>query len=87
MIKNLLSVYGVQIYSVVITILFTPVLLTLVGADGFGLIGFFLVIQTVLQILDGGISGSLSRQAGGNCCCCQRVGTTARSQAASSKSV
>lgn len=63
MIKNLLSVYGVQIYSVVITILFTPVLLTLVGADGFGLIGFFLVIQTVLQILDGGISGSLSRQA------------------------
>ncbi|MBC8796429.1 lipopolysaccharide biosynthesis protein [Shewanella algae] len=63
MIKNLFSVYGVQIYSVAITILFTPVLLSLVGADGFGLIGFFLVIQTVLQILDGGISGSLSRQA------------------------
>ncbi|ENC6729654.1 oligosaccharide flippase family protein, partial [Vibrio navarrensis] len=63
MIKNLLSVYGVQIYSVVITILFTPVLLSLVGTDGFGLIGFFLVIQTVLQVLDGGISGSLSRQA------------------------
>jgi len=63
MVKNLISVYGAQIYSVIITIVFTPILLTLVGTDGFGLIGLFLVIQTILQILDGGISGSLSRQA------------------------
>ena len=33
-----------------------------IGAEGFGLMGFFLMLQSWMQILDAGVGGSLSRQ-------------------------
>jgi len=60
--KSLLITYSAQIYSTVITLALTPILISFVGAEGFGLIGFYLILQTWLQIFDAGVSGTLSRQ-------------------------
>jgi len=60
--KSLAITFSIQVYSTIITIALTPVLISMVGAEGFGLIGFFLILQTLIQILDAGISGTLSRQ-------------------------
>ena len=60
--KSLAITFSVQVYSIIVTLALTPILISMVGAEGFGLIGFFLILQTLIQILDAGISGTLSRQ-------------------------
>lgn len=60
--KSLVITYSAQIYSTIITLALTPLLISFVGAEGFGLIGFYLILQTWLQIFDAGVSGTLSRQ-------------------------
>ncbi|KYL36918.1 hypothetical protein A2I96_06485 [Pseudoalteromonas tetraodonis] len=60
--KSFMLTFSVQVYSTIITIALTPLLISMVGAEGFGLIGFFLILQNLIQILDAGISGTLSRQ-------------------------
>jgi O-antigen/teichoic acid export membrane protein len=60
--KSFALTFSVQAYSTVITLALTPILISMVGAEGFGLIGFFLILQGLIQILDAGISGTLSRE-------------------------
>ncbi|MFY8273984.1 oligosaccharide flippase family protein [Pseudoalteromonas sp. SSDWG2] len=60
--RSLSVTFGVQAYSTIVTVALTPVLLTMLGPEGFGLIGFFLTVQTFLQIFDAGVSGTLARQ-------------------------
>ncbi|QBG35283.1 lipopolysaccharide biosynthesis protein [Litorilituus sediminis] len=60
--KSFAITFSAQLYSTVVTLIVTPLLISFVGAEGFGLIGFYLILQTWLQILDAGISGTLSRQ-------------------------
>lgn len=60
--KSLAITFSVQVYSTIVTLALTPVLISMVGAEGFGLIGFFLILQTLIQVLDAGVSGTLSRQ-------------------------
>lgn len=59
---SLIVTYSVQIYSILITVVIIPLFITLVGAEAFGLIGFFIMLQTWMQVLDAGVSGSLTRQ-------------------------
>ena len=60
--KSFALTFSVQAYSTAITLALTPILISMVGAEGFGLIGFFLILQSLIQILDAGISGTLSRE-------------------------
>ena len=53
----IVSLYGVQIYSVIVTIVVTPLLIRFLGTEGYGLIGLYFVIQMLLQVVDGGLTG------------------------------
>lgn len=53
--------YFAQIYSAVITLLVIPLFFSKLGGDGFGLFSFFLMLQAWFQVLDAGISGSVTR--------------------------
>lgn len=57
----LFSLYGVQFYSVVITIFATPLLIKFLGTEGYGLIGLYFVIQMLLQVVDGGLTGTITK--------------------------
>ena len=58
---SLVYLYGVQFYSVFITILATPFLIELLGTEGYGLIGLYFVIQMLLQVVDGGLTGTITK--------------------------
>lgn len=57
----LFFLYGVQAYSVVITIFATPLLIKFLGTEGYGLIGLYFVIQMLLQVVDGGLTGTITK--------------------------
>jgi O-antigen/teichoic acid export membrane protein len=51
-----------QIWAFVLWLAVTPFYLRIVGAEGYGLIGFFVVLQATIAVLDLGMSGTLNRQ-------------------------
>ena len=56
-------VYGVRIYTAIISIIIIPYIIKLVGFESYGLVGFYAVLLACLNILDAGIGGVLTRQA------------------------
>lgn len=50
-------------YTTIIGIVIFPLYLQFLGAEAFGLVGFFLIMQAWMQLLDMGMSPILSRQA------------------------
>lgn len=62
MVRNTGLSYAGQAYAVLIGILILPFYLGHLGAEAYGLIGFFAVLQAWLQLLDAGLSPSLVRQ-------------------------
>lgn len=60
--RNILSNYASQIYVTAIGILMVPLYIKYMGAEAYGLIGFFAMLQTWFQMLDMGLSPTLSRQ-------------------------
>ncbi len=60
--KNLFYTYFIQIYSGLISVILIPFYLDILSVEQFGLIGFFMLLQSIMMIFDAGISGSLSRQ-------------------------
>ncbi len=62
MVRNTLLNYAGQAYAIVIGILIQPFYLGHLGAEAYGLIGFFAVLQTWLLLLDVGLSPALVRQ-------------------------
>lgn len=59
---NTLANYLGLIYAIVISIVIFPFYLQYLGAEAVGLIGFFTILQSWLQLLDMGMSPMLSRQ-------------------------
>ncbi|KPZ24407.1 MULTISPECIES: lipopolysaccharide biosynthesis protein [Pseudomonas syringae group] len=59
--RNTLLNYGGQAYVLLIGILIMPFYLNHLGAEAYGLIGFFTLLQAWLQLLDAGLSPSLVR--------------------------
>lgn len=45
-----------------ISLVFTPIYIHLLGIEAFGLIGFYTVLQSVIQILDFGLSPTMNRE-------------------------
>ena len=62
MIRNTLLNYVGQAYAIVIGILIQPFYLGHLGAEAYGLIGFFAVLQSWLLLLDVGLSPALVRE-------------------------
>jgi O-antigen/teichoic acid export membrane protein len=60
--SKVLRAYLSQAYVTLVSILFMPILLKQVGAEAFGLIGFFLMLQAWTQIADLGAASVLLRE-------------------------
>lgn len=60
--KNILANYIGQIYVMGISIFVMPLYLQYMGAEAYGLVGFFILMQVFLNLLDAGFAPTLGRQ-------------------------
>lgn len=59
---NVVANYVGQLYIAIIGIAVVPIYLSKLGSAGFGLVSFFTLLQSLLVVLDLGISSTLSRE-------------------------
>jgi len=59
---NILASYISQIYLIVISIAILPVYIKYMGAEAYGLVGFFAMLQGLFNLLDFGLTPTISRQ-------------------------
>jgi O-antigen/teichoic acid export membrane protein len=59
---NLLANYVGTGWTVLLQLLLVPVYIRLLGVEAYGLVGFYMTVQAVLQILDVGVSPALNRE-------------------------
>jgi O-antigen/teichoic acid export membrane protein len=60
--RNLAANFVAQIWSVVLSLGFVPVFLHLLGAEGYGLVGFAVSLQAMLAVLDLGLATTANRE-------------------------
>jgi O-antigen/teichoic acid export membrane protein len=60
--RNVIANFAGRISGVLVSLLFVPVYLHFLGAEGYALIGFSLVLFATLQTLDLGLSAAFSRE-------------------------
>lgn len=60
--KNVFANYLGQFWVVLMGIIFLPVYIHLLGKELFGLIGFYILLQSIIKIFDFGITPALSRE-------------------------
>jgi len=60
--RNTIANYIGQSYTILIAIAITPLYLQYLGAEAYGLVGFFALMQAWLNLLDLGLSPTLGRQ-------------------------
>ena len=60
--KNTIANYIGQIYTIAIGIVMLPFYLKYLGAEAYGLVGFFTMLQAWVILLDFGLAGTLSRE-------------------------
>lgn len=61
--KNTIANYVGQIYVITVAVVVTPLYLQYLGAEAYGLVGFFALMQAWMNLLDLGLSPTLGRQA------------------------
>ncbi|WP_201537887.1 oligosaccharide flippase family protein [Psychrobacter immobilis] len=59
---NVLASYASQIYLIVISIAILPIYIKYMGAEAYGLVGFFSMLQGLFNLLDFGLTPTISRQ-------------------------
>ena len=59
---NILASYASQIYLIIISIAILPVYIKYMGAEAYGLVGFFAMLQGLFSLLDFGLTPTISRQ-------------------------
>ncbi|HWA74824.1 MAG TPA: oligosaccharide flippase family protein [Polyangiaceae bacterium] len=59
---NVAANYAGQIYAAVVNVVFLPVQVHLLGAEAYGLVGFFAVLSGWLMLLDVGLTPTVSRE-------------------------
>lgn len=68
--KNIIASYVAQVYIIFISIFILPFYIKYMGAEAYGLVGFFAMLQAVFALLDFGLRPTISRQTaqynGGN---------------------
>ena len=60
--KNILANYFGQFYMAVIGIILMPMYISYMGAEAYGIVGFYLVLQVWFQLFDFGLTPSMSRE-------------------------
>ncbi len=60
--KNILANYAGQIYVTLIGIAILPIYVKYLGAEAYGLVGFFAVLQALFNLLDIGLTLTMSRE-------------------------
>lgn len=60
--KNIVASYVSQIYITVIGIAMLPVYIKYIGAEAYGLVGFFAMLQAWFNLLDMGLTPTMARQ-------------------------
>jgi O-antigen/teichoic acid export membrane protein len=60
--KNSIANYAGQIYRVAIGIVMLPLYLRFLGAEAYGLVGFFVLLNSWLMLLTAGVAPTLARQ-------------------------
>lgn len=60
---NAIANYMGQAYVIIIGVVITPFYLQYLGAEAYGLVGFFVLLQAWLNLLDLGLSPTMGRQA------------------------
>lgn len=61
--KNIVSSYAAQIYVTAIGILMVPMYIKYMGAEAYGLVGFFAMLQTWFNLLDMGLTPTIARES------------------------
>lgn len=59
---NIVASYFSQIYLIVISIAILPIYIKYMGAEAYGLVGFFAMLQGLFNLLDFGLTPTISRQ-------------------------
>ena len=65
--KNILATYLSQLYVTLIGIVLVPLYLEYMGAEAYGLVGFFTMLQAWFNLLDMGLTPALAREAARYC--------------------
>ena len=60
--RNILANYASQIYVTLISIIMVPVYVKYMGAEAYGLVGFFAMLQAWFQLLDMGLTPTMARE-------------------------
>ncbi|VAW76726.1 polysaccharide biosynthesis domain protein [hydrothermal vent metagenome] len=60
--KNIIANYVSQIYVTLIGILMLPIYIKYMGAEAYGLVGFFSMLQAMFNLLDLGLTPTISRE-------------------------
>lgn len=60
--KNIIANFGGKAWAGLIQLLFVPFYIKFLGMEAFGLIGFFIMLQGLLGLLDLGLSTTLNRE-------------------------
>lgn len=60
--RNILANYASQIYVMLIGILMVPAYIVYMGAEAYGLVGFFTMLQMWFQLLDMGLTPTMARE-------------------------
>lgn len=60
--RNILASYGSQIYVTLIGIVMVPLYVGYMGAEAYGLVGFFGMLQAWFQLLDMGLTPTMARE-------------------------
>jgi O-antigen/teichoic acid export membrane protein len=61
--RNVAASYASSIYAVLISVVMAPVYLSYMGAEAYGLIGFFTMMNAWFQLLDMGLTPTVIREA------------------------
>lgn len=59
---NLIANFAGQGWVAVLQLAFVPIYIRLLGIEGYGLIGFFVMVQTLLRVLDFGLGHTVNRE-------------------------
>lgn len=59
---NVIASYTSQVYTIIISVAILPLYIKYMGAEAYGLVGFFAMLQGLFALLDFGLTPTISRQ-------------------------
>src|SRR5215469_10602963 len=60
--RNLIANFAGQAWTALMGFVFVPFYLRFIGAEGYGLVGFFVLISSTAALLDGGLGITATRE-------------------------